>query len=274
MGEFKKSWHKIGGESKSGVSGRHRLLVARLDRAQEHSENLDRLRTCTEECPCRTEACPRCLRWFRREYLRAFRNAGLDRGVFTRVSLILGGQAVRPGGFQAGWLTRLVGAVRKQIERSELKELIILGGIDLSLNTLENTDEWWIPHGYLLINAPCSEGLKRVVRRAFRLCPAARRPILCDQVLPDRLSTCLTYSYKGVFYRRSSYLEPNRVRLDGTPRRNVRSQSLSPASEVELARTLADFSVGSRLIMRNVRRTTSPTADHVELALTRPVAQV
>jgi hypothetical protein len=273
MGDFKKLWCSLRGESKAAARERHRLLVVRLDRANEHGENLDRLRNCTAEQPCRLEACPKCVRWFRREYLRAFLKVGLADGTFTRLSIILGGQAVRPGEFQAGWLVRLVGAVRKQVERSELNGLIVVGGIDLSYNTFENTDEWWIPHAYFLINAPWSLELGGVVRRAFRLCLDARRPIDLAPVDPNKLLSCVTYSLKNGFYRRSSYMEPDRLRRDGTPRTNVRPQSLSPGSDVELARALAEYSVGSRLIMRNVRRTTSPTSDHVELALMRPLVR-
>lgn len=270
MGKFKQLWRSLGGESNNEARERHRLLVSRLDRAGERGENLDPLRNCTADQPCRLEPCPLCVRWFRREYVRAFLKAGLGHGTFTRVSVILGGQFIPPGGFRSGWLTRLTGSARKQIERSELRDHIILGGVDLSLNVFENVLRWWAPHLYLLINEGCSDELTQAVQAAFRLDKEARYPVKAAAVVGTELLNCVTYSYKSGFYRRSSYQEPERPKVDGTPRRNVLSQSLSPAAQVDIARALADYSVGSRLIMRNVRRTTSPKADRVELKVLKP----
>lgn len=146
-------------------------------------------------------------------------------------------------------------SLQRRIQRSPLKTRLIIGGIDVSWNTLNNEGGHWQGHIYALVSGTVSPQLERQIQRVFMPSPETYRPSSVEPVDPtDRdFFKCLTYSYKSLFNWRSSYHE-SRLKRDGSPRINRRTNPLPQAQLAELTDWLSRYSVGDRLILTGVRR--------------------
>lgn len=236
-----------------------RKLVRDLKVHHPAHPGLAAMRRCRKGSRCFLEACPRCRRVFRRHLVAEARRLGLDRQHWVRVSVIPKGWRVGGGELSSLDLSRLVANTTKALERY-LPGVLIVGGIDISWNTWNNGDGHWQVHLYYLAAAPLSAELELAFRSALRTESATTfrsRPVTFRQVRDDGFFRCLTYSYKSVFWWKSYYTD-KRLRRDGTPRRNSRDLPLPRQHQLELAMWFGDRRIGSRLILRGVRRTSRP----------------
>jgi hypothetical protein len=208
-----------------------------------------RLRACQPGNRCGSEACKVCVRTFRRQYLSAASPVFASRPDWTRVSIIPSGFAIPVGQLSSVDLEKIGKHARKRLERTpHLRDRIVIGGIDVSLNQQNNSVGHWQLHLYLLIEGKKTSKFTAAVKAAFPPEPTAARPYRFRAV--DDFAAAASYAYKSIFTRRSAYLK------DGKPR--TRSLPLKRQYEAELLSWLGGYKVGVRLILRGVRRNGSP----------------
>ncbi len=247
-------------ESVEIANARRLKLVTSLSHDPELARRpeVEALLACTPETPCGREGCPVCMRTFREQLLMEAYRLGLHDAVWTRASIVPAGWRVQPGKLENFWLKKAVRLLRKWLERSEIRDAVVIGGIDVSFNTFGNQALGWQFHVYFLINRPKSEALRQAIKSAFRLDPNVRFPLTLKEVRATEFAKTLSYSYKSTFKRSSGYIEKRRMKADGSPRKNSHPLPLPLGKLRELSSALAQYPIGSRLILRNAIRTTSP----------------
>ena len=150
-------------------------------------------------------------------------------------------------------LPRFIASRRRALQRALPKEVLVLGGMDISLNTFDNRDEHWQAHWYLLMTTiKDTPGNRKLIEKAIPVEPTAHVPIDYATVSEEDFPRVVSYAMKATFYRRSGYRDENGA-MNATPQRMKREQ------DVELALALAQFSLGSRLILKGLRRYYSGT---------------
>src|SRR6266446_3923481 len=136
-----------------------------------------RLRECQPRKRCRSEVCRVCVRTFRRQFLRAAAQVLRSRPDWTRASIITSGLAIPCGQLKGVDLSKEIKKVRKRLERSPyLRNRIVVGGLDISLNLQNSVIQHWQLHLYLLIEGKKTRKLKQAIKTAFPPEPTAPRP--------------------------------------------------------------------------------------------------
>ncbi len=217
-----------------------------------------KIRVCKKENRCLSGACPSCLReariWLMSHGVTAMEDLAIAgrRGKIEGASKDWSVASIIPAGFNAplGALHTLslktkVKTTARCLQRANLNGARVIGGIDLSLNTLENEEHTWQLQLFLLINAPPSDGLKETLAEAFSPEPMAKRPLHVSSMYMPR--TALSYAFKSTFQLRSAY--------DSDGEACVRKVRLSKKEYVrELSRFLAQGKPLQRLILRGIKR--------------------
>jgi hypothetical protein len=139
----------------------------------------------------------------------------------------------------------LVKRLAKRLERSSLRSQIIFCGVDVSLNVRNNAIIGWQFHLYVLVEGRNTTSLQEALKGAFPPEPAAKSPYKFRLAADPKKA--ITYLYKSIFYRRSEYSTPK-----GESR--TRIQPLKGPELRELLVFLDRFPIGTRLILRGVRR--------------------
>ena len=132
---------------------------------------------------------------------------------------------------------------RKQVDRSELADAIMLGGIDFNLSHFEGRSPKWYPHIYLLTNAGSKEQILSSIKRHYRTTADVRFPVIVRHIESNKKDYAwrATYSFKSLF--------------DEHPKQNACSWSRNypplPAEYLpELSDALDKWGFGKRLIRR------------------------
>lgn len=256
-------YKRLGMESRKKALHVQAEIISKLFHAHGGEGPLsDELCTCEPLSLCKLEACPVCLLHFRRALVDVAFDKDLRLGEWSFATIIPGGHLYRRDELHTADLPKLVRAVNKCIERSGFGNAIVVGGIDVSFNTISNNEVGWQLEAHLMINRPCTDNLKAQVRDAFRLAAHAQRPVLVKPVLccSDDYFRCLTYTYKSMFSLRSGYFVPNRRGPEHPQEKRVRDFPLKAPQVVELAEWLGQYPIGARLIMRNIKRVSPPGA--------------
>lgn len=225
---------------------------------------------CRSHSPCLSEACPVCMRRFRKSLVRSARQLGLPGFPWVRINIVLQGMDFPAGELHRFDIVLALQMLQRRIQRSPLSSHMVIGGIDVSWNTLNNNEGYWQGHVYVLVSGTKTTELVRAIRRVFPPSPTTFRPNSIVQVKPTSADFlgCLTYSYKAEFNWRSSYHE-KRLRLDGSPRLNGRTRMLRGVQLAELSDWLSRYSVGDRLLLTGIRRLRAPQGT-IRLALVTP----
>lgn len=263
-------YKRYGLESRKKAEAARLRLHNRLLRAGQTSWRAEAIRDCHDLSLCKVEACPVCLLHFRRGLLDMGKFLELHTGGWSVATVIPDGRLFKFSELYRADLVNIVRAASKAIERSGFADAIVIGGIDVSFNTLDNQEVGWRLEVQILINRPCTEELKRQVRDAFRLAPDARRPVMVKPVQQGTFFRCLSYAYKAMFSLRSSYYDSKRTTAEGAPLKQVRDLPLKAPQAVELAEWLYQYPIGARLILRNIKRTSPPGAP-LQAKLLKPV---
>ena len=169
----------------------------------------------------------------------------VQRSDWTRCSVITKDLLVPYGQLAKFDLTAAVTRIRKRLQRSKIRDRIVLGGLDLSLNLERNVMQGWQFHLYLIVEGQNDAKLQQAIRGAFPREPTALAPYDFEDV--TTALEVLTYACKADIKRRSGYLGS-----DGNHR--TKNQPLKGADIRELLPFLARYKVGARLILSGVRR--------------------
>jgi hypothetical protein len=221
----------------------HRVRILRFGDADSKCLAAN-MAVCDNEFSCDSDACPICDGLFRRQLCRRGVPILEARQTWTRASVVTAGLLVPYDQLAAINLDQLMKRIHKRLDRSTLRYRMIIGGIDISLNLEDNEIIGWQLHLYLLIEGENDQALREAIKAAFPPEPTAPEPYQFKTV--GDFAKAVTYAYKSTFYRRSRY------RKNGKPQ--TRSQSLKPPDLRILLPFLHRFSIGTRLILRGVRR--------------------
>ncbi|MGB3417975.1 MAG: hypothetical protein WBA36_14980 [Mesorhizobium sp.] len=224
------------------------------------------LRSCGKPAPCRSAACPRCNRAFRLRLYQQAQQILPRQGEILAISLIPKSSRIEVGQLQDFDFSTWVESRQRAISRALPEDAIFIGGVDISLNTWENSDAHWCFHLYGFIILPDGWGIEKRRRRQHlraaiaQHCPSLKpvedgpneRPLLLKQCTLADFRRGFLYAYKSQFYKRSRYMYQKRDSV--TCSSNVHPQRLPITSEIDLALFLARYGVGTRLMLVGVRR--------------------
>jgi hypothetical protein len=252
------------------VSERLDNLCARLERSgsDDASALAGKLLGCRNGGRCRSAACPKCNRLFRKQLHREIVRAVPQDMDIVRISLIPKHSRIEVGGLAAFDLRTWVSSRQRSIDRALPSGSLFVGGVDMSLNTMENSDAHWVPHLYGFVIAPkaallCKRRKRDDLRRALlKHCPVLQQPpgstvrqrplVVSSLWTRADFEANALYAHKSEAYRRSRYWETKRA--TGKRTTNVVSQRLSADQDIELALCFDRFALGSRLILHGLRR--------------------
>src|ERR1700733_13309153 len=99
---------------------------------------IHKLGKCAKKLRCYSEIDPICLGIFRLRLYRGLKSIIKSREDWMRASVITKGLLFKRGELQNVDLPKLIKAFQKRLERSSLKDRMIIGGIDISLNFEED----------------------------------------------------------------------------------------------------------------------------------------
>lgn len=224
------------------------------------------LEGCRKTNRCGSGACPVCNRAFRIRLGGEVKRVRPVAFEVLLISLIPESFRVESGGLADFDLRRWALSRHRAIERALPPESLFAGGVDVSLNTLENADPHWCFHLYGFVLLPLGWGVhNRSKVRRFRAelerrCPpvpkshrvGAEKVLTVAAVDSQRFDDAVLYAHKGDFYRRSRYAYTKKK--TGKRSTNVTPQTLPRSAKVELSLFLARFPLGSRLILVGFRR--------------------
>ncbi len=185
------------------------------------------------------------MREFRLWWLGETAKIMVQRPDWTRCSVITKGLLVPYGQLAKFDLTAAVKRIRKRLQRSKIRDRIVLGGLDLSLNLESNFIKGWQFHLYLIVEGQNDAKVQQAIRDAFPREPTALAPY--DFVEITAPLEVITYAYKAAIKRRSGF-----VGSDGSHR--TKDLPLKGADLRELLPLLSNYKVGARLILSGVRR--------------------
>ena len=230
---------------KEAVKRRDKLVATLAKGTGEDKTTARKLRRCKNKRRCQTEACPICMRPFRKWLLREGLMVLEERRYWYACSIVPA-DLRKPIGELANFdLENYVKAVKKRLERSSgLKDALVIGGVDFSLNTEDNANPVWQPHLYLLIAGLSKKQLKAGLTEVFKGETTSRRPYRLTRVYGPR--GALSYAYKAQFWRRSGYTHNGRA--------NTRNLPLKLPEQREITSFFERYRPGDRLILRGIRR--------------------
>lgn len=202
---------------------------------------------CRRHRRCDTEVCTVCLRRFRVRWAREAVKILMQRPHWTRCSIIPEGWLVPYRQLSGFDLDAEIKRIRKRLERSALHGRVVLGGVDVSLNVLNNRIVGWQFHVYLIAEGANDKVLRNAIKAVFSPEPTAQEPYHFEQIDKTGFFDVSTYAYKAFFERRSEFTKSN-------GKQGVKHQRLKGPDLRRLLPFLARYKVGSRLILSGVRR--------------------
>lgn len=246
MSNSYRAWLPEKFETHQEAVDRRDKLVATLAKGTAEDKALAKeLKRCKKKKRCLSEACHICMRHYRIWLLRDGLMVLEGRKYWYACTIIPAGLRVPRGELASFDLKKHIEAVKKRLGRSPgLKDALVIGGVDFSLNTEDNDNPTWQPHLYLLIAGLPKKRMKAAVTEAFKGELTSSRPCRLTRVYGPR--GALSYAYKALFWRRSGYGDIGSA--------NTRNQPLKAPEQRELALFLDQYRVGDRLILRGMRR--------------------
>lgn len=223
----------------------HRTKLKTATRRQRRAARP--LMKCHRGHRCDTEACRVCLREFRLWWLGEAVRIVVQRPHWTRCSVIPEGWLVPYKQLSGFDLDAEIKRIRKRLERSALHGRVVLGGVDVSLNALNNQIVGWQFHLYLIVEGANDKVLRNAIKAVFAPEPTAQEPYHFEQIDKTGFFDVSTYAYKAFFERRSEFTKSN-------GKQGVKHQRLKGPDLRRLLPFLARYEVGSRLILSGVRR--------------------
>ena len=202
----------------------------------------------------------------------AFR-LNLLRKLWVSASIVPPDLLIPEGEFSDADLEKIKAWLAKKLARSGLKESLIIGSIDISANSSDNEFQGYQIHAYLMIHGFPKEEVRSELQKAFGSHEDAYRPVVTKAVDPDDFFEVLSYSIKGEFYHRSSYVR-TAVGDEGRFEKRTWQQALKSKHRLEIFSWLAQYDIGARLILRNVKRIRTANRSKVRLQLLPPYDKI
>jgi hypothetical protein len=229
-------------EAKERRSTKARILSKGKRRARKLATKLDQ---CRKGQRCDSAACDVCVGRARLKLYRETRPIFAAHSDWTRASIIPAGFLVPVGKLSTVDLKAIGARIAKRLERSSLRNRIVIAGIDISLNLQDNEIVGWQLHFYILIEGENSLPLQEAIKATFPPEPTAPIPYLISSVTDP--TKAITYLFKNIFNRRSRYAtDKGQARTKDLPLKGSDLRELLPF--------LDQYPIGARLILRGIRR--------------------
>jgi hypothetical protein len=229
-------------EAKARRAGKIRILGKGKRTARKLAAKLDQ---CRKGHGCESGACDVCVGRERLKLYRETRPIFAAHPDWTRASIIPAGFLIPLGMLSTVDLKTVGARINKRLERSSLRNRIVIAGIDLSLNLQDNEIVGWQLHLYLLIEGKNTLRVQEAIKATFPPEPTAPIPHLISSVSDP--TKRVTYVLKNIFNRRSRYTTANgQARTKDLPLKGSDLRELLPF--------LDQHPIGARLILRGIRR--------------------
>ena len=211
-------------------------------REKQHRQLADRLDGCTRSNRCKSEADPVCATLYWQKVRRAVSPVLVAKS-WTRALIVTAGLSKPYGKLDEIDLAVSVESVRKRLERSGLRDRIIIGAIDISLYLKNGKIVGWQLHLDLLIEGNDRPRLQKAIEAAFPAEPTAPRPyVFADVTDPERT---LARLYTTKFFRISWYAEKRKLCTARLP--------LTGGDLQQLMAFLGRYAIGARLVLNGLR---------------------
>ncbi len=237
-----------------------RIRFLRVGEGQ-HRRLADKLGSCEKGHRCKSEADPVCAALFWQKLHRAV-GAILAGRAWTRAAIVTAGLSKPYGHLCEFDLTRAIERLRKRLALSSLRDRIIVGAIDVSLNLKDRKIIGWQLYLDLLVEGENCRRLQAAIEAAFPAEPTAARPYLFKDVADPE--NAFAHLYKVKFFRRSRYRAKKETRMAKLP--------LTASDLQELLSFLGRYPVGARLLLNGVNRDDKLPAKHPKRLAGEPVS--
>jgi hypothetical protein len=213
-------------------NARQRLATALTENGVAGRNLARRIGACNLARPCRSAACPVCLRHFRVWWgseIVAYMDNTI--GPWFTVNVVPSDQSFPVGELNRFRWDHLKDRLRKQIARSQIHRAIILGGFDYSLQGFKDgRSPKWRPHMYFLTQTGGKKRIQNALLKHYPKDEDTQRPVrvmVQGTTSKDRIATA-TYSFKSFFYER-------RPKTDQRGNDDTEKLVLAPLHQAELA---------------------------------------
>lgn len=184
---------------------KHRIDVLR--RFGRDDEDLIGLLVGCKEHRCESAACPVCLRHFRKWWCSRVTEfmSCREEIVWYSINIVDHRQTYPLGELEKFDPQKMKERLRKQLERSDLSNALVCGGIDVNLTHYEGRAPKWCPHLHLLTSSGAKERIRSALQRHYPNTDDTLRALqieLVKQTIEDRARVC-TYSFKATFDERA-----------------------------------------------------------------------
>ena len=210
---------------------------------EQHKRLGDKLVSCEKSHRCKSEADPVCAALFWQKLCRDLRGIVAGRS-WTRAFVVTPGLLVPYGHLGEFDPRAAVERVREQLERSSLRDHIIIGAIDISLVLKNKTIIGWQLYLNLLIEGKNRGRLQEAVEAVFPPEPTAPKPYVFKDVTDPEMALAHIYKYK--FFRKSWYRVKKKVGTAKLP--------LTRGDLQELLSFLGRYPIGTRLLLSGPRK--------------------
>jgi hypothetical protein len=218
--------------TEQAIEARRKIVTALKDYGPAGQTLARSIGKCMMLRPCRSAACPVCLRHFRIWWgseIAAYMEK--DGGPWYTVNIVPSDQSFPLGELKRFDWNQLKDRLRKQIARSQIERAIIIGGFDYSLQEFEDgRSSKWRPHMYFLTQTGGKGLIDGAFRKHYPRDDDTPKPIKVTEhkMTPkDRIATA-TYTFKSFFYAR-------KPKKDQRGNADTETQVLAPSQQAELA---------------------------------------
>jgi hypothetical protein len=253
--EFQPAQSLGGFETLEKVEGNRRTLVSLLRGGTPAQQQLAKIISpCQRGAWCGSAACRVCGRRFRiyfAGHLAEF--IATDYADWCAVSLVPADQTYPLGRLHQFNPNRFKDRVRRQLERSELKDAAVVLGVDFAVQIFSqpNRAPLWRPHGYMLIRDSSTNVIRAELDKYYPPAQHTPRPIYSRKIDKKTVLRVTSYAYKCEFKIRTQI-----VGADGND--DTRGDPLEPRHLLEIAPLLHKWGFGGRYLLRGFCRTSDP----------------
>lgn len=155
-----------------------------------------------------------------------------------------------------------------KIKRILPDEIILIGGIDVSLNSFENGKPWWQFHFHIVISDKLSSKVDAKLRKCFPKdkCKAIFKPVEIEVVPNKDVPSIAAYLYKTYFTKRPSFNAVSEKRPKN--RKSGKGQKLQAEPDRMLQYALCKYKVCDLICLIGLKRNRSSDPSILEFCET------
>jgi hypothetical protein len=202
---------------------------------------------CEKGHRCRSAACFVCLRQWRRWFAGTVAGLIAEDDFSWRVVSLVPPDLVFPvGKLHQFEPNKLKDRLRKQLERSDISDATVIGGIDFVVQHFaDGRDPVWHPHAYLLVRRRGKKAIRHALEDTYPSTPDTPRPLRVAKIDKPEVLKPTTYAFKSKFKQRIPCEDAN-------GNKDTEEKDLASEHWLELAPLMHKWGIDGRLIRRNL----------------------